>query len=122
MNKRCVVLAVASCLTAATASWAFDSVRTTKGTVTGTIKSVSPTKVVVEKSAAGGLSEEVPANEVVMVFFDEDPTPVKTARQHLLAGRLEDALAALETLHRRAYLRPAVRRAQPGPVFHAQPG
>lgn len=110
MNKRCVALAVASCLTAATASWAFDSVRTTKGTVTGTIKSVSPVKVVVEKSAASGLSEEVPANEVVMVFFDEDPTPLKTARQHLLAGRLEDAAAALEKVDPAQVKRPEMQQ------------
>jgi len=98
MRKSCLALLVlAVCLSAQWAR-AFDTVRTTKEVVYGNVVKMSPQQVVVEKGT-GGLTQEIPVNEIVMIYYDDDPTLLKTARGHLLEGRYEDALAALERIN-----------------------
>ena len=78
---------------AATAAHALDQVRTAERTVTGTVKSVSALKVVVEER--NGKEAEVPAGQIESITFDEEPAVLKTARVAISAGRYEDVLAAL---------------------------
>ncbi|MFZ5830359.1 MAG: hypothetical protein ACOY3P_09730, partial [Planctomycetota bacterium] len=68
MNKS-AMLAAAVWLACVGAAWSFDSVKTTKTTIPGRIRSMTPTQVELEGS--GGVSRTIPVNEIVMVFFDE---------------------------------------------------
>jgi len=107
MKMRCVVLAAAVGLAAGAACWAFDTVKTTSGTVSGTVVSMNPLEVVVEQNA---LRKPVAVNEIVTVFYDDEPTQLRTARTHLLTGRYEDALASLENVDPSAVSRLVVKQ------------
>jgi tetratricopeptide (TPR) repeat protein len=76
----------------ATSVRALDQVKTTDDTVVGTVKSVDPLKVVVER---GNTVREIPAGQIESISFDGEPAVLKTARANIGAGRYEDALAAL---------------------------
>ena len=96
--KRKAILSVATALAVAMATTAnaLDTVKTADDTVSGTLKSVSALKVVVER---GSNAREIPAGEVESISFDGEPNVLKTARVAVGAGRYEDALDALSQLN-----------------------
>ncbi|NLY02872.1 MAG: tetratricopeptide repeat protein [Rhodopirellula sp.] len=91
MIRRSTSLAVVVWLAASAMVWA-DGIKTTTATLTGRITKVSATEVTIELS---GGAKQVPVNEIEMVYFDDEPTLLKTARVAAAAGRYEDALNAL---------------------------
>jgi len=95
MRTRIVILAVAVCLAAASACWAFDTIKTESESIRGTVIGMSPLKVTIQQGAAGGLEKEVPVNEIETIYYDDEPTQLKTARLHISSGRYEDALSTL---------------------------
>lgn len=97
MKTRCVILAAGLWLAAGAVGRAVDTVRTTTSTVIGEVKQVSRLEIVLIRS---GLPQKVPANEIVTIYFDDEPSLMKTARSHLLEGRYQDALTALKKVER----------------------
>lgn len=92
MKLRYILLAAAIGLATAGACLAIDSVKTTTTAIPGKITSISRTAVEVERN---GVKKSIAVNEIVAVFFDDEPTLLKTARSHLRVGRYEDAREAL---------------------------
>jgi tetratricopeptide (TPR) repeat protein len=88
--------------------WGADSVRTTKGTVSGRIVAMSPLKIDLDQSGDGKQAgaegapakppEEVPVNQVLEVFFENESDDLKSAKSQVLSGRFAEALATLERI------------------------
>ncbi len=95
MKKRYAILAVGVWLTAVAACLAFDTIKTTSKPIRGMVVGMSPLKVEIDQNE---VRKAVPVNEIVTIFYDGEPTQLKTARTHLLTGRYEDALASIEKL------------------------
>lgn len=96
MRVRLLILATALGLVAGGVCQAFDSIKTKTSTHMGRIVGMSPLSV--ELEGVGGTSKEIPVNEIDTVFFETDPSELKTAKTHVLGGRYGDALAALERI------------------------
>jgi len=99
MKKRSVVLAFVLLLATTAAGWALDTVQTTKGKQGGRVVGMSPIKVDLEQGA--GLAKEIreiPVNQVVAIFFEDDPLDLKIAKTHVVAGRFAEAQQALERI------------------------
>jgi len=107
MKTPCVIVAIGLCLGAGTTSHAVDSIKKTADTVYGDVKRVSKQEVELDRS---GVSDKVPVNEIVMVYFADDPAQLKTARQDLLDGRYQDALNSLNEIATGAALGPLVKQ------------
>jgi hypothetical protein len=98
MNKRFLPPALALWLAAAAAAWGADTVKTFEKTVAGRIKGMSGLAVTVEP-ITGGLDQEIPVNEIDVIFYEDEPTLLKTGRTGIDAGRYNDALDALERIN-----------------------
>lgn len=91
-----VIAATALCMTVAHAALGFDSIKTAKSTLIGRVAEMSPKSVKLE--GVGESIKEVPVNEIQTIFFETDPSELKTAKTHVLGGRYRDALTALERI------------------------
>lgn len=109
MKKSWFALLVLGVCLGSTSARAFDMVRTTTEAVYGKVVRMSPQQVVVEKGT-GGLQQEIPVNEIITIYYDDDPALLKAARGHLAEGRLEDALAALEKINPAQLSLPQIRQ------------
>lgn len=78
------------------------------GTVNGTIKSIGKNEVVLEKTT--GASETVPVNDIEMIFFDGEPTPMRSVRTAAASGAYTYALTTLEKLDAASITRPEVQQ------------
>ena len=96
MRIRFLILAIALGLSVGGVCQAFDSIKTKTSTLMGNIVGMSPMGV--ELEGIGGILKEIPVNEIATVFFETDPSELKTAKTHVLGGRYGDALAALERI------------------------
>ena len=92
MKLRCILLAATVCLATAAASRAFDSMVKTSGTVVGDVKGVGRYEVEFVRS---GVPEKVPTNEILTIYFEDEPNLMKTSRNHVIEGRYQDAQDAL---------------------------
>lgn len=93
MKTRRVTLALAAWLTAASAALAIDTVKTTTGgSVLGNVTKMTALEVTTDVS---GVQKTTPVNQVEVIYYDSEPTMLKTARSALEAGRYQDALDAL---------------------------
>lgn len=95
MNWRRLTPALAIWLGLAAAAWAFDSVKTTSGTITGRVLKMSALEVTAEQ---GTVSKTVPVNEIESISYDDEPALLKSARLAVAAGNYEEALASLEKI------------------------
>lgn len=78
------------------AARAFDVVKTTVGpSITGRVTKMSALEVTAEQ---GQMPKNVPINQIEVIYYDNEPTLLKTARTAVAAGRYEDALAAMEKI------------------------
>jgi len=99
MKWRGVALAVSTWLMVAATAWAFDVVRAAgRPVISGKVLRTSQLEVVVEQGSSDGLIKKVPVNEIIGITYDQDPTPLKTARTHVAGGHFEEALGSLEKL------------------------
>lgn len=73
----------------------FDTIKTIKTGLPGRVINISSVKVEYEGAGAAALVKEVPVNEVLTIYFGDDPKELKTARDRVLEGRYAEALAAL---------------------------
>jgi tetratricopeptide (TPR) repeat protein len=100
MNKRQWLFVMVACLSAAGVCYAVDTVKLTKGSVAGKILNTSPAEVEVEQAA--GTTKQIPVNQIQTIFFENEPTDLKSAKNHALAGRYAEAKAAMDRIKRDA--------------------
>jgi tetratricopeptide (TPR) repeat protein len=110
MNKRLCVIAAVAALAIGNVCWAIDTVKTAKSTLAGRIVAISPVKIDLEQGASGSTAKEIPVDQVQTVFFETEPTELRTAKTHLLGGHYAEALAALERIKADDSGRPEVRQ------------
>jgi tetratricopeptide (TPR) repeat protein len=96
MKRHSLWLAVITALLGTGYATAFDEIRVSGRPVqTGTIKSMSPTEVVLE---ANGRRTPYNVNEIVDISFDLEPLELKTARRLVGSGQYEMALGKLKAI------------------------
>ena len=109
MRHVVLMAATLAWLAAGSAAEALDSVRLLKGgTVNGRVTKMSPTEVEVE--GAGGLTKAVPVNEIDVVLWDDEPSQIKTARQHLKEANFQSAMQTLEKITLPGNARPELKQ------------
>ncbi len=81
---------------AASVAFALDTVRTVSGNVTGKITALSDVAVSVEPTS-GGEAKKIPTNQIVVIYFEDEPAQLRTAKNYVaLERRYADGLNALE--------------------------
>jgi tetratricopeptide (TPR) repeat protein len=96
MKKHSLWLAAIAALLATGYATAFDEIRVSGRPVqSGTIKSMSPTEVVLE---ANGRPTPYNVNEIVDISFDLEPLELKTARRLVNSGQYDMALEKLKAI------------------------
>lgn len=99
MKTRWFIAATVLSLAVGGVSQALDSVQTAKGTQRGQIVGASPVKIDLQVGAGDvGSPKEIPVNQILTVFYEDEPAELKTAKTHVLAGRYADAATALERI------------------------
>jgi tetratricopeptide (TPR) repeat protein len=98
MKNCCPILALALSFALAGTAAAFDTIKTNKGSVYGDIVGMDATKVETRQSTANALVKQIPVNEILTVFYDGEPSDLKAAKNHTLAGRFAEAWAALNKI------------------------
>lgn len=97
MSFRYVGVLAAVCLAWASLAQAQDTIRAAGRTLSGPITKMTPMQVVIEVQ---GVDQEVPVNQIENVFYDNEPTGLKTARSNVANRAYENALTALERINR----------------------
>jgi len=95
MKSRRLPLALAIWFALAAACWAFDSVKTTSSTITGSVLQMSALEVIAEQ---GSVRKTVPVNEIESISYDNEPALLKSARLAVAAGNYEEAVASLDKI------------------------
>jgi len=94
MKMRCLVSAILLPAFAAVIGQASDSVKTIGGkTLIGEITQITPLKVVIDR---GGVTEEIPSIEIQSVNFDGEPGAMKTVRNYVADGKMQEAVVVLD--------------------------
>ncbi len=77
------------------AALAIDTIKTAAGkSLAGHVAGMDRVNVELEQGASATV-KEVPANQIVMIYYEGEPSALHIAKEHLLAGRYADALTAL---------------------------
>lgn len=100
MNRRWIVVALAFVFATTGMARAFDTIKTTKGSSYGNVVSMDSTKVEFRQSSGNSLAKRIPANQVIVIFYEGEPTDLKLAKNQVLAGRYADALAVLKKIEK----------------------
>jgi tetratricopeptide (TPR) repeat protein len=75
---------------------ALDTVKTTGGATSGKITSISAHQVELQQGSSGA-AKEIPVNQIVMILFDGEPYPLKTAKNLIAVDRrYQEGLTAME--------------------------
>ncbi|MDY0167416.1 MAG: hypothetical protein RBS80_12785 [Thermoguttaceae bacterium] len=107
MTFRYFGVLAAVCLTGVALAQDNDTIRAGNRTYSGPIRKMTPTHVVIEVQ---GADQELPVNQIENVFYDGEPTGLKTARSNIANRAYENALAALERIDRDTISRPEILR------------
>jgi len=94
VNKKYVVLAAGAWLIAVSTGAGLDSIKTKSGVTLCKVVGASPLKVEIEQGAAAE-RKEIPVNQIDAIFYSDEPTPLKNAKNYILGERYEEALNAL---------------------------
>jgi len=92
MKRRDLVLSLAIMLAVAATAGAFDTIKKVEGTQSGRIVSISPAEVVID---VNGINQKVPVNEIVTIFYDDEPSSMRTAKTNVINGAYENGLEQL---------------------------
>lgn len=95
MSRQSLICAAALWLVAS-AAWAADVVKVTQTSMSGQVTEMSAYEVTLEQ---GTSTKKIPVNDIEAIYYDEEPTAMKTARTAIDAGRYEDALTTLERIN-----------------------
>jgi tetratricopeptide (TPR) repeat protein len=96
----CAVLMLVLCCAIGGTAAAFDTIKTGKGSVYGQVIGMDSAKVEMRQSGGNALVKQIPANEIQTVFYDGEPPELKTAKNHVLAGRFAQAWTALQKIEK----------------------
>ena len=88
-------LAIAAWLAAGSTIWAADVIKTAKTRYSGKLVQMTSLEVTI---ATAVKNETVPVNQIQVIDFDEEPSPLKKARTSITSGRYEEAMTALEAV------------------------
>jgi tetratricopeptide (TPR) repeat protein len=99
MNKRCLLLTLVLGGAIAGQAAAFDTVKTAKGSLYGEIVGMDSTKIELRQNS-NGLVKQIPVNEILVVTFENEPSDLKAARNHILAGHYAEAFASLKKIEK----------------------
>ena len=97
MKMRWLVGVAVMSLALAGVAQALDTVKTTKAPVPGRVVSVTAVTVELEQ----GMNKpprEIPVNQIQTILYDREPPDLRAAKNHVLAGRYAEALAAIERI------------------------
>jgi tetratricopeptide (TPR) repeat protein len=108
MNMRHGFFTAIAFIAAAGVCHAVDTIKLTKGAVAGKVINTTPAEVELEQGPAGS-TKQVAVNQIQAIFYDNDPTDLKSAKNHVLAGRYAEGKAALDRIKKNA-ARPAVQQ------------
>jgi len=97
MNKSYILPAAGAWLIAVSAGAALDTIKTKNGGMPGKIVSASPLMVVIEQGA-GAERKEIPVNQIDIIFYNDEPSPLKIAKNNIIAEHYEEALNSLVRL------------------------
>jgi len=106
MKRRYLLLVLAGWLATVSAAGAFDTIKTVSGTTSGRVISISPKEVVIEVNA---VNQSVTVNEIVTIFFDDEPSSMRTAKTNLINGAYENALEQLGKTDAAEITRPEIQ-------------
>jgi TolA-binding protein len=97
MRRRWAVCAAVLSLAAGSVSQAavFDTIKTIKTGLPGRVTGVTAVKVEYEQAGAAALLKEVPVNEILTIYYGDDPKELTTAKRQVLEGHYAEALAAV---------------------------
>jgi hypothetical protein len=95
MSRRCLILALVLGFTLGGVGRAFDTIKTSKSTLSGRIVGMDATKIDLQQGI-GGTRLQVPVNEIQAVYYEAEPAELKTAKKQVLDRRYTEALTALE--------------------------
>ncbi len=95
MHRRIILPAAALGLMIAASAMA-DTIVTADGKLTGKVTQTSPTEITLDQS---GVSKTVPINEIENIYFEDEPMPLRNARNICRTGRYEEALDLLEKIN-----------------------
>ncbi len=97
MRTRWLVWAAAASFALGGVSRAIDTVKTTKNALPGQVVGATPVTVEIEQGA-NKPPKEIPVNQIQTIYYEREPSDLKTAKTHVLAGRYAEALAAIERI------------------------
>ena len=63
--------------------------------MSGHVIGITSVKVDLQQTGAAALLKEIPVNQILTIYFEDDPKELKTAKDHVLEGRYTEALAAI---------------------------
>ena len=87
--------AVVVSLLAGSSSQAFDTVKTAKIGMSGHVMSMTSVMVELQQTGSAALLKEIPVNQILTIYYEDDPKELKTAKDYVLESRYLDALTAL---------------------------
>lgn len=78
---------------------AFDSIKTKKGLLYGEVIGMDSTKVDL-RTRNNSLVKQIPVNEIEVIYYEGEPSDLKSAKNHVLAGRYAEAAASLKKIEK----------------------
>jgi len=103
MKTRSILLGLMAIALTASAAPAIDVVRTADDTFAGRITEMTPTSITIEVS---GLEKEVPVNTVTAVYYDDEPSSLRSVRANVENRSWENALESLGRIDTSSIQRP----------------
>jgi tetratricopeptide (TPR) repeat protein len=100
MNRRCLTLTLVLSCAIGGAARAFDTIKTNKGASLGNVVAMDSTKVEFRQSSGSSLVKHIPVNQIEIILYEGEPSDLKQAKNHLLAGRYAAALTALNKIEK----------------------
>ena len=108
MYRRSILLAAAVWLSVFTSALADkDVIVTADGKLTGKVTQTSSTEITLDQS---GVAKTVPVNEVENIYFEDEPMPLRNARNICHSGRYEEALELLDKINADDVERPEIKQ------------
>jgi len=107
MKRRYPLLVLAGWMALASGAAAqFDTIKTVSGVKRGRVKSISPAEVVIEVNA---VDESVKANEIITIFYRDEPSALYTAKTNVTNGAYENGLEQLDRIEPADATRPEIQ-------------
>jgi tetratricopeptide (TPR) repeat protein len=72
-----------------------DSVKTVRGVFAGHVADMTAVKIDLQPAVSSNAPKGIPVNQIITIFFENEPTSLRAAKTHLVEGRYSDALAEL---------------------------